>query len=457
MRASRSSRRSDPPSLRNLTPYQARFDVDMDDTAVSKVRDPSASIRLGPEGEWIEPRPEPKLPWLSRLPWLKRYPAASIVLGGASGVLLVVLAVLLVDALRPRAIVEATTGAASSGPRGAAAAGRSTRPQTTAPAGAVACSIDVSPRRLAAPAFREIPPSVAFGPSGSVTIGYAKTPHYAAAVATTFELDGPRDAFKQWDERGLEGIVAIDGSGAEARFAVDRHGGALFKPATLRVDPRLSLGWDEGRIASLEGQRLETVWTSARRLSARPSFARRGSGYLVALRQGKRFSQVAVGAVDEHGRRASPLVLVDPDTRGETSPPRVASDGERALVAFSVREGPEQPWLVRLYAVDGAVRTDQSTRLTSREGEPTVGRDPLVVALKQHRWLVLWGGERGLDAELLDESLRPLEAPFEVTSLGALTQPVAAAAAARGDRVIVAFVSGAPRSDALWAATVVCR
>jgi len=41
-------RDSEPPSFRKLTPYHARLDVEMDDTAVSKVRDPSASLRLGP-------------------------------------------------------------------------------------------------------------------------------------------------------------------------------------------------------------------------------------------------------------------------------------------------------------------------------------------------------------------------------------------------------------------------
>jgi hypothetical protein len=40
----RRRRDSDPPSYRYLTPYQARLDVEMDDTAVSKVRDPSVSI-----------------------------------------------------------------------------------------------------------------------------------------------------------------------------------------------------------------------------------------------------------------------------------------------------------------------------------------------------------------------------------------------------------------------------
>ncbi len=30
-------------------PYQARLDVEMDDTAISKVRDPSVSINLDPE------------------------------------------------------------------------------------------------------------------------------------------------------------------------------------------------------------------------------------------------------------------------------------------------------------------------------------------------------------------------------------------------------------------------
>jgi hypothetical protein len=42
-------RDSEPPSYRYLTPYQARLDVEMDDTAISKVRDPSVSISLDAE------------------------------------------------------------------------------------------------------------------------------------------------------------------------------------------------------------------------------------------------------------------------------------------------------------------------------------------------------------------------------------------------------------------------
>jgi hypothetical protein len=49
LRRPRRRRDSDPPSYRFLTPYQARLDVEMDDTAVSKVRDPSVSISLDAE------------------------------------------------------------------------------------------------------------------------------------------------------------------------------------------------------------------------------------------------------------------------------------------------------------------------------------------------------------------------------------------------------------------------
>jgi hypothetical protein len=50
LRTKRRRRRdSDPPSYRYLTPYQARLDVEMDDTAISKVRDPSVSISLDAE------------------------------------------------------------------------------------------------------------------------------------------------------------------------------------------------------------------------------------------------------------------------------------------------------------------------------------------------------------------------------------------------------------------------
>jgi hypothetical protein len=64
-----------------LTPYQARLDVEMDDTAVSKVRDPSVSILLGPNGE----RPVRAPTRLMRVDAV-----VSVVIGTALGALVVV-------------------------------------------------------------------------------------------------------------------------------------------------------------------------------------------------------------------------------------------------------------------------------------------------------------------------------------------------------------------------------
>jgi len=75
------ARRSEPP----LQPYQARLDVEMDDTAISKVRDPSVSISLSAEG--LLPIPPQRR---QRKPLDAVY---SIALGVLLGALLVVLAV----------------------------------------------------------------------------------------------------------------------------------------------------------------------------------------------------------------------------------------------------------------------------------------------------------------------------------------------------------------------------
>jgi hypothetical protein len=78
-------RRDSDPAYR-LTPYQARVDVEMDDTAVSKVRDPSVSLILDSDMA-VKPRHKATN---------RRYEAAaSLALGAALGALLVVLVVLL--------------------------------------------------------------------------------------------------------------------------------------------------------------------------------------------------------------------------------------------------------------------------------------------------------------------------------------------------------------------------
>jgi hypothetical protein len=74
---------SEPPSAW-LTPYQARLDVEMDDTAVSKVRDPSVSLLLG-AGDAITSKPPPRPAPVSRLDAIR-----SVAVGTLLGALLVV-------------------------------------------------------------------------------------------------------------------------------------------------------------------------------------------------------------------------------------------------------------------------------------------------------------------------------------------------------------------------------
>jgi hypothetical protein len=82
-------RRDSDPAYR-LTPYRARLDVEMDDTAVSKVRDPSVSLVLGPEAKATRPRDKSAQRRLDAL--------ASVALGAALGALLVVVIVLIARA-----------------------------------------------------------------------------------------------------------------------------------------------------------------------------------------------------------------------------------------------------------------------------------------------------------------------------------------------------------------------
>ena len=83
-----SLRRNTPP-FRQLTPYQARLDVEMDDTAISKVRDPSVSIALGDSDLVPKRRKQTRLVEA----------AISVSAGVVLGALLVVLAVLALRAL----------------------------------------------------------------------------------------------------------------------------------------------------------------------------------------------------------------------------------------------------------------------------------------------------------------------------------------------------------------------
>jgi len=84
-----SARKRDSYSGYRLTPYQARLDVEMDDTAVSKVRDPSVSLVLEPSAA-----PEARKP-----PATRAEAAMSIAIGAALGALLVVLIVLIARAI----------------------------------------------------------------------------------------------------------------------------------------------------------------------------------------------------------------------------------------------------------------------------------------------------------------------------------------------------------------------
>lgn len=82
-------RDSEPPGL---TPYRARLEVEMDDTAVSKVRDPSVSISL--DVDEILPLPEARK---SSSPLLE--PVYSVALGTVFGAMIVALIVFIVRSI----------------------------------------------------------------------------------------------------------------------------------------------------------------------------------------------------------------------------------------------------------------------------------------------------------------------------------------------------------------------
>lgn len=84
----KASLRRDTPPFRTLTPYQARLDVEMDDTAISKVRDPSVSIVL--DGAARSPKQRRRSSTTEA--------AISVAAGVVLGALLVVLAVILLRA-----------------------------------------------------------------------------------------------------------------------------------------------------------------------------------------------------------------------------------------------------------------------------------------------------------------------------------------------------------------------
>jgi hypothetical protein len=84
------------PHFRPLTPYQARLDVEMDDTAISKVRDPSVSIALGADAA-LSPREGSRL--RSRRSSRAIDAAISVSVGLVLGALMVVLTVLVLRAL----------------------------------------------------------------------------------------------------------------------------------------------------------------------------------------------------------------------------------------------------------------------------------------------------------------------------------------------------------------------
>ena len=84
--ASSSARRRDSYAGYRLQPYQARLDVEMDDTAVSKVRDPSVSLVIDPAA-MVRP---PRRPAPTRLE-----AAITIAVGAALGALIVVIVVLI--------------------------------------------------------------------------------------------------------------------------------------------------------------------------------------------------------------------------------------------------------------------------------------------------------------------------------------------------------------------------
>jgi len=296
-----------------------------------------------------------------------------------------------------------------------------------------------------------------------VAIGYAQS--HRSATGGIIDVGSLRleRQFWQQQDRQVFSVTPLEVDGS-LRYHVERQGGNVAFARAVAAEPPARVGASENAVVlgKLE-QRTQSLWPlpPGSTLTV-PEVAEHPLGFTLAMGASKDVGHVLVGLIDTAGAALAPLADVG-EPEWDLGRPALAS-------------GPEQTVLAVVRRLNGERGSDQADELLlarARNGQlPTELRPfalpapaapdlftPIVAALPDGGFALMWSQgpstQRQVRLQRLSAELRPLGAPFDVTSaVGA--NATAAGLHWVGDRLLAFYFLKRDAGHALWVGSVGC-
>ena len=322
-----------------------------------------------------------------------------------------------------------------------------------------ACVIAHPPERLAATAWKEVPPEVWVAPDGS-RFAAAFAAGVLKASGVTVDLPAmkaakttARPAF-----RPIRRVVPIASTG-DPTVVVDDDDPTLRmkKAVTVPSSRSARIGWtkDAMVVAERGSKATSLIWArpAGDPADAIRAFGLGSAGLAVAFRQA---DILWLGFTDQAFKPRGLLQRIQ-GTGTKVSSPALGYNGQDVAVAFANEAA--GAWQIRVARARAGEAPAASEPWPTPSGGPGGPVSAAAIAgVDEARWLIVWvegdASARVVRAQTCDAQLRPVGAPLEVSPPGS-NSGQAAVALARGKGAIGFFTAAGPIQQ-VWAAPISC-
>ncbi len=401
-------------------------------------------------GRASAPTIPPSMAYQARAP----FPTVLVVLGGAIGLLL--LAVIVVLATRsggaPKTVtVRPDQNKALGAP--ATGVGATPRPRTRP----VGCTSSKKPRKLAPRAYIRVAPELLPNPgSERVALGFAASG--STAVGITLDPES-LDADRPFEAAGRDIVsVAPAIEGGKLSFAVDRGSGELQNAKPI-LGTSMTAGLTSNGFATVSGDSPpKVVWNIGAKKITAPRMAHvSGVGHAVTFRRDGQSGKVVAGWLDSSGSKKTDLIAVD--TVPFVGTPTIAAGDEDVLITFAARANKDAYWGVVMAKAKHGANPTKTKRFPIPSGGPgSQAISPSAAGLPGGKWLVQWtegtGGQHSVRVQTLDSNLVALGDPVNVSPPDANAGQ--GVVWATGKRAVSLYFAKTAEGHELWGAAIEC-
>jgi hypothetical protein len=309
-----------------------------------------------------------------------------------------------------------------------------------------------------------------------VAIGYAQS--HRSATGGILDVGSLRleRQFWQQQDRQVFSVTPLEVDGT-LRYHVERQGTNVAFARAVAAEPPARVGASENAVVlgRLE-QRPQSLWPlPAGSTLTVPEVAEHPLGFTLAVRASHDVGHVLVGLIDTAGAPLAPLVDVG-KPEWDLGRPALASGPEQTVLAVTRRQHLSTPdpgtatpksepvseqadELLLAHARNGLLPTELRRFELPPPAAPELSA-PIVAALPDGGFALMWSqgssAQRQVRLQRLSAELRPLGAPFDVTSMAGGANATGAALHWVGDRLLVFYFAKRDAGHALWVSSVGC-